>query len=244
MSYTSGSLKYLNRIMAWAGNSLAVLMLLLMALIPCLELIGRRFFGFGISGATDYLQHLTLWLCLFGAVLAVRDNKHLRIVGKLDFFPRYLQFFSSWPQFIAASVCWALCGASIQLITAEAPAVSQAAGRMLPDFIVNWLGPFGLFDPGGAVDVGGWIPRWIAESILPGGFAAIALSYIICSTKNNRIWPKLIIALSLPFVIMLSIVFPVAPAAVIYIGFAVLIISVLFGAPIFVFLGGARMLLI
>ena len=242
MAYTA-FLKFLNRILTWAGNSIAVLMLLLMALIPCVEFIGRRFFGFGISGATDYLQHLTLWLCLFGAILAVRDKKHLSIVGALDWLPKPMRVFAVyWSPFIAASVCWSLCGASIQLIVAEAPAISVETGQMLPSFIVNWLGPFGLFDAGAASAMGGWIPRWVAESIMPIGFAGIAISYIFCFAKK-RIWPKLIIALSLPLVIALSIIFPMPPTNLIYLGFAVLLVSVVFGAPIFVFLGGAALLL-
>ena len=243
MSNTSIFLKSLNRILTWTGNSLAMLLLLLMALIPCLELIGRRFFGVGISGATDYLQHLTLWLCLFGAVLAVRDKKHLSIVGALDRLPKPMRVFADyWSTFIAASVCWALCGASIQLIVAEAPAISSTAGHILPDFIVNWLGPFGLFDAGSEIDVAGWIPRWVAEIIMPAGFAAMAVSFIFCFAKE-RIWPKLVIALSLPLVIMLSIIFPIAPIVLVYLGFAALLISVVLGAPIFVFLGGAALLL-
>ena len=237
------SLKPLNRFMTGTGNTIAVALLLLMALVPCIELIGRRLFGFGIPGATDYLQHLTLWLCLFGAILAVRDKKHLSIVGAINWLPKQLRVLAGYlSPFIAASVCWALCGASIQLIIAEAPAVSPETGQLLPSFIVEWLGPFGLFDPGAEIAVGGWIPRWVAELIMPLGFAGIAISYIICFAKK-RFWPKLVIALSLPLVIILSIIFPMAPTSIVYLGFIVLLISVVLGAPIFVFLGGAALLL-
>ena len=196
-----------------------------------------------MPGATDYLQHLTLWVGLLGAVLAVRYNKHLRIVSKLDWLPKPLHIFADfWSPFIAAAVCWSLCGASIQLLVAEAPPISQATGQMLPSFIVNWLGPFGLFDPGTTNMVAGWIPRWVAESIMPLGFAGMAISFIFNSERKD-VWSRLLTASSLPIVIALSLIFPVPPHSFIYIGLIILLISAILGDPIFVFLGGAALLL-
>ncbi len=231
------------RISNWIGNSLASFLLLLMALIPCIELIGRQLFGIGINGATDFLQHLTLWVGLFGGILAVRDDKHLKIVGSYGWLPGPLKIFAAfWSYFIAASVCWALCGASIQLVVAEAPAIPESLGHMLPSFIINWLEPFGLFQSAGTLKIGGLIPQWIAESILPIGFGAMAIGFIL-RFSNKSILSKLLIALSLPTVIILSIIFPVAPPGSVWVGLSILIISAILGAPIFVFIGGAALLL-
>ena len=226
-----------------SGDFLAALLLLSMALIPCIELIGRRLFGFGIPGANDYLQHLTLWVGLLGAILAIRYNKHLKIVDSLDWLPRPLHIIANfWSPFIAATVCWSLCGAGIQLIVAEAPPLPKELGQLLPSFIINWLAPFGLFEPGNTSAVAGCIPRWIAESIIPIGFGTMAISFIL-NFKTKHIWQKLIITLSLPFVIILSLIFPVAPSACIHTGLIILLVSAIFGTPIFVFMGGAALLL-
>ena len=227
----------------WFGNGIASILLLLMALIPCVEFIGRHFFGIGISGAAEYLQHLTLWVGLCGAVLAARDNKNLKIVGVLEWLPKPLKIFADyWSYFLAAMVCWSLCGASIQLIVAEAPALPVKAGAFLPSFIVNWLEPFGLFSQGGATKIGGLFPQWIAEIIMPFGFGFMALCFIICFSKKS-IWEKSVIALSLPVVIALSIIFPSAPSGFVWIGIGGLFVSAILGVPIFVFLGGTALLL-
>ena len=235
-------LKLLKNSIGFFGNTLTVFVLLALALIPCIEMLGRRVFGIGIPGATDYMQHLTLWLCFLGAILAVRDDKHLRIVSSLNLLPNFLKITAKiFAPFIAASVCWALCGASIQLIVSEAPAIG-IADEHLPDFVVNWLGPFGLFDPGSTVTLGGWIPGWIAESVMPIGFALMAVCFIFCFSKKKLI-NSLIVLLSLPFVIIISYVYPIAPPWAVNTGFAILVLSIVLGSPIFVFLGGAALLL-
>lgn len=227
----------------WTGNLIASAMLLLMSIIPCIEFLGRRFFGIGISGSADYLQHLTLWIGFLGAILAVRDNKHLKVVGTLEHFPKPLKIFADyWSYFLAAAVCWSLCGASIQLIVAEAPAIPEALGHILPSFIINWLEPFGLFESAGTLKIGGLIPQWIAESILPIGFGIMAIGFIICFSRKSII-SKLLIASSLPIVIVLSVIFPVAPEGSVWIGLGILVASAFLGAPIFVFIGGAALLL-
>lgn len=231
------------RLTNWVGNGVASIMLLLMALIPCIEFIGRHLFGIGISGAAEYLQHLTLWVGLFGAVLAARDNKHLKIVGVLEWLPKPVKIFADyWAYFLAAMVCWSLCGASIQLIVAQTPAFPVKIGQFLPAFIVNWLEPFGLFNAKEVLKIGGLVPQWIAEIIMPLGFGIMALCFIICFSKKS-VWAKSVIALSLPLVIVLSIIFPVAPSGFVWIGIGTLAVSAVLGVPIFVFLGGAALLL-
>ena len=233
----------LRKIVNLFGNGIASVTLLLMAIIPFVEFVGRHLFNTGIPGAVEYLQHLTLWTGILGAILATRDNKHLKIIGVFEWFPKPLKIFSDyWSYFLAAMICWSLCGASIQLIVAEAPAISEKFGSILPSFIINWLEPFGLFSPGGTTKIGGIIPQWVAESIMPLGFGIMAFCYIICFPRKN-IYSKLIIALSFPLVVVLSIIFPSAPPGFIGIGIGILALSAILGVPIFAFLGGAALLL-
>jgi TRAP-type C4-dicarboxylate transport system permease small subunit len=65
------------RLTWWAGrteDAVLILALFLMALIPVVELLGRALFRTGITGATEYLQHLTLWIGFLGAMLATRED--------------------------------------------------------------------------------------------------------------------------------------------------------------------------
>ena len=63
--------------------------LLAMVLIPLFEAVGRRFAGIGIPGAAGWVQHLTLWLGLGGAVVAAFRGRHLAIATteNVNIFP-------------------------------------------------------------------------------------------------------------------------------------------------------------
>jgi tripartite ATP-independent transporter DctM subunit len=222
-------------------NSVSALFLFLMAAIPCAEFILRRFFLSGIPGATDYLRHLTLWVGFFGAILAVRDNKHLKIANLKEFLPDGAK---KWGHFIilftASAVCWALSGASVQLIVAEAPALPLFISKALPAFIINWLEPFGLLDAGSDVAIAGWLPIWIAEFIIPLGFAIMAVQFAVNSAKN---WVRYLAFLNIPLLILAASIFPEAPSLIVILGIIFLVASAFLGLPIFALLGGSAILL-
>lgn len=231
------------KIISRAGNTIAAIFLLLMALLPCSQMAGRFFFHYSVAGATDFLQHLTLWVGLIGAVLAVSRNKHLRIAGTFEYFPRPLKIFSEYAVFfLSAAICWSLCGAGIELVAAESPGLPHSCAKYLPGFILSWLEPFGLFDGGNTLRVGGLVPQWIAEAIMPVGFGLMGLLFIT-SFPRKGIISKLVIAASLPCVIALSLIYPQAPAGIVPYGIAALVLSAVLGAPIFVFIGGAALIL-
>ena len=80
----------LGRLAVWVGRSedaVLAVALVLMALIPVIELVGHSWFNIGIPGATDYLQHLTLWIGFLGAMLATREGKHLKIAAAIQWLP-------------------------------------------------------------------------------------------------------------------------------------------------------------
>ena len=51
----------------------------LMILVPLLEAFGRRFLSVGIPGSADWVQHLTLWIGLLGAIIATIKDNHLSV---------------------------------------------------------------------------------------------------------------------------------------------------------------------
>ncbi len=78
------------RLAWWAGrteDAILVIALLVMALIPVVELVGRTWFSIGIPGSTEYVQHLTLWIGFLGAMLASREDKHLKIAAAVIWLP-------------------------------------------------------------------------------------------------------------------------------------------------------------
>jgi tripartite ATP-independent transporter DctM subunit len=229
----------------WTGRTedgILAVALLLMALIPVVELVGRTWFGIGIPGATEYLQHLTLWIGFLGAMLATRESKHLKIVAAINWLsPGVRRLVDYLGAFISAAVCAGLFGASLQLVVAEAPGLPSWTTQIIPDFIERWLDPFGLFDDVGFTTVGGWIPIWLAEAVMPFGFAVMAIRFILHASK--RTWVRTVVGLSLPAMILLPFLCSNFASQLVLPGLILLIVAAVLGTPIFISLGGAALLL-
>jgi len=235
----------LRRLAWWAGrteDAILAIALLLMALIPVVELVGRTWFSTGIPGATEYLQHLTLWIGFLGAMLATREGKHLRIAVAMSWLPPGVsRVVDCLGGFISAAVCTGLFGASLQLVVAEAPGLPSWTAKIIPDFVERWLDPFGLFESGSLTTVGGWIPIWVAEAVMPFGFAVIAIRFILHASKRGSV--RAMVGLSLPAMILLPILFSDSASQLVLPGLILLIVAALLGTPLFILLGGAALLL-
>ena len=233
------------RLAWWAGrteDAILVIALLVMALIPVVELVGRTWFNIGIPGATEYVQHLTLWIGFLGAMLASREDKHLKIGAAVIWLPvRVSRVVDCVGAFISAAVCAGLFGASLELVVAEAPGLAPWTAQIIPDFIERWLNPFGLFESGGLTTVGGWIPIWVAEAVMPFGFAVMAVRFIFRASK--RAWVRAFVGLSLPAMILLPILCSDYASQLVLPGLILLVVAAGLGTPIFILLGGAALLL-
>ena len=233
------------RLCWWADrteDAILVVALLLMALIPVVEFVGRTWFSVGIAGATDYVQHLTLWIGFLGAMLATREGKHLKIAAAAEWLPARVNcVVDCLVAFISAAVCAGLFGASLQLVVAEAPGLPSWTARIIPDFVERWLDPFGLFESGGLTTIGGWIPIWVAEAVMPFGFAVMAIRFILRASKHS--WVRMLVGLSLPAMILLPALLADSASQLVLPGLILLIVAAVLGAPIFILLGGAALLL-
>ena len=233
------------RLTWWAGrteDAILVTGLLVMALIPVVELVGRTWFSIGIPGATEYVQHLTLWIGFLGAMLASREDKHLKIAAAVIWLPvRVSRVVDCVGAFISAAVCAGLFGASLELVVAEAPGLPPWTAQVIPDFIERWLNPYGLFESGGLTTVGGWIPIWVAEAVMPFGFAVMAVRFIFRASK--RAWVRAFVGLSLPAMILLPVLCSDYASQLVLPGLILLVVAAGLGTPIFILLGGAALLL-
>ena len=116
-----------------AEDGLLVVSLFLMALIPVVEFAGRRWFGAGIAGASDYLRHLTLWVGFIGAAAASREGRHLRIVSDTSWLPPKIQVAARcYRALFLAVVCFALAAAVVELVVSEAPMGLEPVARHFP----------------------------------------------------------------------------------------------------------------
>jgi TRAP-type C4-dicarboxylate transport system permease small subunit len=127
-------------------NSLAIVVLAVMTLLPLIEIAGRVLVGRGISGSIVVVQNLTLWITVIGAVLAARSERLLALSTR-RFLPagaqRPVKIFTS---VVAVAVTATLVAASLDFVQIE---------REFGD-IVAWD-----------------IPIWVVLAVLPIGFGAI-----------------------------------------------------------------------
>ena len=88
--------------------------------------------------------------------------------------------------------------------------------------------------------IGGWLPQWVVEAILPVAFAVIALRFFLrAGGRRER-------GIALLGLLLLGVVLWIAPAETAWVrwsGIALLVVALPFGAPIFVVLGGLALVL-
>ncbi|MBD5778257.1 TRAP transporter large permease subunit [Pelagicoccus sp. NFK12] len=186
-----------------------------MMLLPLLEIVMRQFDS-GISGNSAIQQHLVLFVAMVGGVIAAREARLL----SLSTFTAYLKS------------GYAAAAKNISSTVAVFVSASLFAG--------SWAYIFGEFaDREGELFPG--FPLWWAKLILPFGFFMLTLRLIWQS--GDRWWLRLI-----PIVVS---------AGLFYFGFyefeevsgfvwpllIVVLIATVLGAPIFVTLAGAALVL-
>jgi C4-dicarboxylate transporter DctM subunit len=196
-------------------NVLITLCLATMVVLPLLEMVLRST-TIVLPGSSAIQSHLTLFICMIGGAIAARDGRLLSLSTVTAFLkPRAktaARFFSGA---VAASFTAMLFVASLQFVIQE-----REAGNILA---------YG-------------VPIWWAESILPLGFAAIALRLIRHSADR---WSGRMAAFFLGCMILaVAVWLPVAPSSLILPALGLLLAATVLGAPIFVTLGGAALILL
>ncbi len=132
-------------------NILLLLAFLLMIVVAVLQIILRHTAQGGLMWADDFLRIEVLWLAVLGAVVASRDQHHLG----LDIAQRFLP--PAWAQPLR------------RLVALSVAALSAVLS------VVTWQ--FVQLDKDSGVYAFAQVPSWMAESILPLGFALISMHY-------------------------------------------------------------------
>ncbi len=196
-------------------NGISILLLVGMAVLPILEIVGRRVWRTGIPGSAALVQHGTLWIGFLGGAIAARDGRLLSLGRLPDRFPEpYRRIFNGLAAAVSTAVCLMLAWSGVELVRAE-----YGSGQ----YVV----------PG--------LPVWLAESLVPAGFALVA--WRLVRGAPGRIAIRAAVAAG-----------AAAGAAFVSSGFlldhgpftaafAVLLVSVVLGAPLFAGIGGAAVLL-
>ncbi len=198
-----------------AENAVSISILCAMALLPILEIVGRRFWRTGVPGSMTLVQHGTLWIGFLGGAITARDGRHLSIGALTGWLPdTFRKPASVFTASVSASVSLLLAYAGIILVRIE-----RADGQLLLPFL----------------------PVWLAEAAMPLGFALIAwrLVYRSSGTWGGRTVTAVLAVAGALFVSSERISLPVPFAS----SLAVLAAAVFLGAPLFAALGGVAVLL-
>lgn len=201
--------------MEWGEDILALTVFFTMVFIPTFESIARFVNFRGIPASPVLVQHLTLWIGFLGAILAARQNKLLALTTTPLFSIDEQFHLGRWiAKVISFIVVLTLMWGSWELLKVE----------------------FAF-----SVDIAPNIPRWFTQAVMPFSFGLIAIQILINSTENNLYRSSILMMAVLWIIIGLTGAFQ-NEYWLIWIGLGILGISVLYGAPIFVGLGGAAVL--
>lgn len=195
-------------------HAIAALALLGIVFLPILEVIGRALLGAGVPGSIDYVRHLTLWVSFLGAALATRDARHLALGFTTFMHDRWRSRADLLGGSVGAAVSLWLAWAAFEFVRENTRSVTT---------------------------LGGFIPEWAAQVIMPVGFAVIGLRFLWRTAIGYR---GRLIALAVTLA-SLTLVFVPEPVRgpLLVPALALLVLAAVAGAPIFVLLGGAAMLL-
>ena len=197
------------------GDWTLVTILAVMVTFPVAEVIWRELFRSGISGSIVTVQHLTLWIGFVGAMLAARDGRLLSLTGDSSWLPeRWSTAAGILAGVVSVGITVALLVASLHLVAVE---------RAFPRTV---LGP---------------IQVWMAQAVMPVGFAVIA--WQLLRRSSSRWDHRLIVVAGVALLAWLGMSLELQGGAAIYVGFAGLLLAVILGSPIYVILGGAAVLL-
>ena len=186
-----------------------------LVLLPALEVITRLFGTTGVVASPVLVQHLTLWIGFAGAVIAARRNK-LLVLTRVPLFA--VNPTINWSKFLAkiitAFLVLALAYGSWELVKIEMA------------YPVN-IAPF--------------LPRWVAQLVMPIGLFLIAVHLIMNGYDKWRNRGILLVG-----VIFLSQIdrFDSLRESSIFMWVSILLIlfAIYKGAPIFIGLGGLAIL--
>ena len=196
-------------------NLLVALALAALVLLPLGEIVLRKVFQTGISGATTFQQHLTLLIGLLGGALAAREHRLLTLSTLIDVLKGQGRVFARvFSSAFAAGISVFLCVAAAQLVQAE-----REAGKILA---------YG-------------IPVWTIQLVMPLSFGVIALRVLWHAAESWR--GRLVALLLAGGMVWTGLQPPIAPETLVLPALVTLLLAVVLGAPIFVLLGGAALIL-
>lgn len=195
-------------------NAVVALGLGVMVLLPLAEIVARKVLGRGVPGSHSLTQHLTLLIGTLGGAIAAREGRLLEI-SALSSLLR-----GRWKA--AASVASASFSVAVTI------------------FLVVAGVQFVLSERGSGNTIALGIPVWVAECLMPVGFALIAWRLVRGSGGARA---RLLTLAGAAALVALALWLPIEPGPRTWVALGLLLAATTLGAPVYVTLGGAAMIL-
>lgn len=198
-----------------AEDGLIVAALAAMTVLPALEVATRTAGVVGVGASSTIVQHLTLVVGMLGGALAARERRLLALSAAASLLPGRWRSRVHWSCLTVSATVAVLLGlASAQFVQAEREA-------------------------GGATLAG--VPVWVIQAALPVGFAVVTLRLLHHAGPG---WAARVGAgIATAALAAAAAWAPVPPQHFVWPVIGVLLVATAFGAPIFVMLGGAGLVL-
>ena len=149
-------LQYLRR----AEEGFILLLLSAMILLAATQIALRNLWESGIAWGDPLLRVLVLWVGMFGAMLASRNNQHIRIDVLSHYLsPQWQRYSNLLTQLFSSVICTLLAWHSARFVYFE------------------WQDGAELFSG---------VPVWLAESILPLGFGVMTLRFLLTALHTLK----------------------------------------------------------
>ncbi|MDH5786098.1 MAG: TRAP transporter small permease [Chromatiales bacterium] len=141
-------------------SALLVVLLAAMIALASAQIVLRNLFDSGIGWSDPLLRLLVLWVGMFGAMIAARRDRHIRI----DLLTRYIpQQWHRYTDRITHLFSTLVCA------------------------LLSWhSGRFVYFEWQDGSTIAADIPAWAAQSILPFGFAIMTLRYLLLTITGRE----------------------------------------------------------
>lgn len=122
---------------------LSVLVFLLLAFLPVLEILSRLFWGSGIKGAEGYISHTVLWVAFLSGMIASKEKAHLSLTSGRALFKGRLEILSTaLVRILGGGLCLGLSASALSF-TMIAFNPSQKIG-FIPVPLVGAIIPLGF----------------------------------------------------------------------------------------------------
>lgn len=144
---------FVDRTFARIVEALLIIIVLGMVCFVVLQVILRNIFDSGISWADVAARHMVLWIAFLGAMLATRSRQHIAIDAITRIIPKRSR--NALRIILDALACYV----SFLLAKASYAFVLEERAMQTELFI--------------------GIPTWVAQVVIPFGFAMISLEYAI-----------------------------------------------------------------